>query len=201
MPTVVIPFAGIEGKTRLRTSKNDRRVVSLAMLGDVLEAAAAVGSPRVVTADDEGAAIARELGAELVQDPGSGQGSAVAAALVDLEGGPILIVNADVPCVRAADLNALLERTPATGTALVAARDGTTNALGLSAPGMFAPVYGPDSAARFAAHARALGEVVLADLRNLRDDVDTLEDLERLRSRCGARTRACLVELPVGASQ
>jgi 2-phospho-L-lactate guanylyltransferase len=202
MPTVVIPFAGVEGKTRLRASKHDRRALSLAMLGDVLEAAAAVGAPRVVTRDDEGAAIARELGAEIVQDPGTGQGSAVAAALADLEQGPILVVNADVPCVLPADLTALLERTPAAGTALVEARDGTTNALGLSAPEVFAPVYGPGSAARFAAHAQELGfEVVVAGLPNLVDDVDTLEDLERLRSRCGARTRACLVELPVGASQ
>ena len=202
MPTVVIPFAGVEGKTRLRASKHDRRALSLAMLGDVLEAAAAVGAPRVVTSDDEGAAIARELGAEIVQDPGNGQGSAVAAALADLEQGPILIVNADVPCVVPADLTALLERTPTAGTALVEARDGTTNALGLSAPEVFAPVYGPGSAARFAAHAQELGfEVVVADLPNLVDDVDTLEDLERLRPRCGARTRACLVELPVGASQ
>ena len=202
MPTVVIPFAGIEGKTRLRASKDDRRAVSLAMLGDVLEAAAAVGAPRVVTGDDEGAAVARELGAEVVQDPGTGQGSAVAAALADLERGPILIVNADVPCVLPADLTALLERIPAAGIALVEARDGTTNALGLSAPQTFAPLYGPGSAARFGAHARELGlAVVAADLPNLADDVDTLEDLERLRSRCGARTRACLVELPVGAPQ
>ena len=202
MPTVVIPFAGVEGKTRLRASKNDRRALSLAMLGDVLEAATAIGSPRVVTGDDEGSTIARKLGAEVVGDPGAGQGPAVAAALVDLEPGPVLVVNADVPCVLPADLMALLERTPAAGIALVEARDGTTNALGLSSPQGFAPVYGPGSAARFGAHARELGlAVVVADMSNLRDDVDTLEDLERLRSRCGARTRACLVALPVGVSQ
>ena len=56
MPTVVIPFAGVEGKTRLHTSRRARRVLSLAMLGDVLAAAAVVGAPRVVTADDEASA-------------------------------------------------------------------------------------------------------------------------------------------------
>ena len=33
MPTVVIPFAGVEGKTRLHASRRARRALSLAMLG------------------------------------------------------------------------------------------------------------------------------------------------------------------------
>jgi 2-phospho-L-lactate guanylyltransferase (CobY/MobA/RfbA family) len=52
MLTVVIPFAGVEGKTRLHTSRRARRALSLAMLGDVLAAAAAFGGLRVVTADE-----------------------------------------------------------------------------------------------------------------------------------------------------
>ena len=87
-------------------------------------------------------------------DPGGGQGAAVAAALAGLDPGAILIVNADVPCVLPDDLRALLAATPAGGIALVEAVDGTTNALSISAPGAFAPLYGPDSAARFQAHAR-----------------------------------------------
>jgi 2-phospho-L-lactate guanylyltransferase len=200
MPTVVIPFTGVEGKTRLHASRRARRALSLAMLGDVLAAAVAIGSPRVVTADEEAGAIARELGAELAADPGGGQGPAVAAALVGLEPGPILIVNADVPCVVPDDLRALLDATPAGGIALVEALDGTTNALGLSAAEAFAPLYGRDSAARFGAHAHDLGlEVVSVSVPNLADDVDTLDDLERLQLRCGPRTQACLVDLPVEA--
>src|SRR5947209_8242177 len=99
MTTVVIPFAGIEGKTRLHTSRRARRALSLAMLGDVLAAAAAVGSARVVTADPEGEAAALEHDAVTVADPGGGQGPAVAAALAGVEPGAILVVNADVPCV------------------------------------------------------------------------------------------------------
>jgi 2-phospho-L-lactate/phosphoenolpyruvate guanylyltransferase len=203
MPTVVIPFAGVEGKSRLHASKRARRALSLAMLGDVLEAAAGVGAPLVVTADDEAAAIARVLGAVTVADPGGGQGPAVAAALGgDLEPGPILIVNADVPCVRPADLRALLDAMPAGGIAFVEALDGTTNALSIAAPELFAPLYGPDSALRFRAHARTRGaDIVLVSLPNLTDDVDTLDDLERLQLRCGPRTQACLFELPVGALQ
>ncbi len=196
MPTVVIPFAGVEGKTRLHTSRRARRALSLAMLGDVLSAAAAVGPTRVVTNDAQAEALAEELGASPVADPGGGQGAAVAAALATLEPGATVIVNADVPCVVPDDLRALLAATPAGGVALVEALDGTTNALSLSAPEVFAPLYGPDSAARFRAHVEQLGlTVVGAAIPNLSDDVDTIDDLERLQLRCGPRTQARLAEL------
>ena len=70
---------------------------------------------------------------------------------------------------------------PDGGLALVAAADGTTNALGLPRPEVFAPLYGKESAGRFRAHAAALG-IELEDLAlaNLVDDVDTLNDLERV---------------------
>src|SRR5207244_2020829 len=131
-----------------------------------------------------------------------GQGAAVAAALADLDPGAILIVNADVPCVVPEDLRALLAATPAGGVALVEALDGTTNALSLPAPEVFAPLYGRDSAARFRAHVEGLGlTAVAAAVPNLADDVDTLDDLERLHLRCGPRTQARLAELPAGTAQ
>src|SRR3954467_4994795 len=99
MPTVVIPFAGVEGKTRLHASRRTRRDLSLAMLGDVLAAAAAIGSVRLVTADADAGSLAADQGAELVAAPGGGQGAAVEAALAGLEPGPALVVNADLPCV------------------------------------------------------------------------------------------------------
>jgi 2-phospho-L-lactate guanylyltransferase len=206
VPTIVIPFTGAEGKTRLHASRRARRALSLAMLGDVLAAATAVGSARVVTADAEGQAIAHELGAGTVEDPGGGQGPAVAAGLATLEAGPlgvgaILVVNADVPCVVPADLRALLAATPAGGIAFVEALDGTTNALSLPAPEVFAPLYGADSAVRFRARAEQLGlDAVSAVVPNLADDIDTLDDLERLQLRCGPRTQAVLQDLPAGVT-
>jgi 2-phospho-L-lactate/phosphoenolpyruvate guanylyltransferase len=201
MPTVVIPFAGIEGKTRLHASRRTRRELSLAMLGDVLAAALAVGTARVVTADAEGAELAREVDATVVEDPGGGQGPAVAAALAGLEPGAILIVNADVPCVVPNDLRALLAATPAGGIALVEALDGTTNALSISVAGVFAPLYGRDSAVRFQAHARELGlQPVSAAIPNLADDIDTIEDLRRLHLRLGPRSQVVLATLPVEAT-
>jgi 2-phospho-L-lactate guanylyltransferase len=194
--TVVIPFAGAEGKTRLHTSRRARRALSLAMLGDVLAACVAVGRARVVTADSDGASVARDSGAEVVEDPGGGQGAAVSSALAGVEPGAMLVVNSDLPCTVPADLRALLAATPAGGIALVEALDGTTNALSLSAADTFTPVYGRDSAARFHAHARELGlESVSVAVPNLADDVDTLEDLSRLHLRLGPRTQAALAEL------
>jgi len=194
--TVVIPFAGADGKTRLHESRRLRHELSLAMLSDVIAGATRVGAVRVVTPDPEGAAIARDAGAETVADPGGGQANAVEAALAGLDPGAILIANADVPCAVPADFRALLGATPAGGLALVEALDGTTNALSISAPSLFAPVYGPDSARRFMEHARTLGvDAVSAAVPNLADDVDTLDDLQRLHLRLGPRTQACVAGL------
>jgi 2-phospho-L-lactate/phosphoenolpyruvate guanylyltransferase len=189
MTTVVVPFAGSGGKTRLDAPQRTRRELSLAMLADVLAAAAAVGDPVVVTGDTGGEELAHELGAAAVADPGGGQGPAVLAALAQLRQEPLLVVNADLPCAVPADLRALLEATPPHGLALVEALDGTTNALGLSEPAVFRPLYGPDSARRFLA---LDVETVSVAVPNLAEDVDTLADLERLQLRCGPRTQACL---------
>jgi 2-phospho-L-lactate guanylyltransferase (CobY/MobA/RfbA family) len=131
-----------------------------------------------------------------VDDPGGGQGAAVSSALAGIEPGAMLVVNSDLPCAIPADLRALLAATPAGGMALVEALDGTTNALSLSAADTFTPLYGPDSAARFRAHARQLGvDSVSVAVPNLADDVDTLDDLSRLHLRLGPRTQAALAEL------
>jgi 2-phospho-L-lactate/phosphoenolpyruvate guanylyltransferase len=199
--TLVIPFAGIDGKTRLHASNRVRRKVSLAMLGDVLAAARSVGHVRLVTEDDAGADLGREAGAEIVSDPGGGQGPAVQAALAGLEPGAIVIANADIPCVLPDDFRALLAATPAGGVALVEATDGTTNALSIPAPEVFEPLYGADSARRFLARARELGlDAVSVAIPNVADDVDTLDDLQRLHLRLGPRSQMSLATIPAGAA-
>lgn len=196
MPTIVIPFAGPEGKTRLHESRRVRRALGQAMFCDVLSACVSIGRTRVVTPDEDAAAAAVEAGAEAVADPGGGQGLAVQAGLEGLDAGAILVVNADVPCVVPHDLRSLLAATPAGSLALVEALDGTTNALSLPAPVAFAPLYGHSSADRFRGHAASLGlEAVSVALPNLADDVDTMEDLTRVALRAGPRTQACLAEL------
>ena len=133
-------------------------------------------------------------GAEAVDDPGDGLGAAVAAGLA-LVDGHALVVNADLPCATPASLRLLA----AAGLALVEAEDGTTNALSLPDPSVFAPLYGPGSAARFRAHA-PFATVAIPELEA---DVDTGEDLERLRraartADARARRRARVIVLLSG---
>jgi 2-phospho-L-lactate/phosphoenolpyruvate guanylyltransferase len=161
---IVIPYAGSQGKTRLGDAREN---LSAAMLGNVLAVSSSVGRTWVVSPDPV-------EGAEWIRDPGGGQGAAVEAALREIGPGPVLVVNSDLPSVTADDLRALHDAIPQRGIALAPARDGTTNALGLSDTTLFAPLYGPGSAARFRAHAEHAVDVVRPGLR---DDVDTLADL------------------------
>jgi 2-phospho-L-lactate guanylyltransferase (CobY/MobA/RfbA family) len=139
--------------------------LALAMLADVTDAV-------------------NELAAEaLVVDGPGGQGAAVADALAGLRG-PVTIVNSDLPCATGAEIEELTAAAPA----IVVAADGTTNALALRDVADFVPLYGPGSAARFQEHLAA----VQLDLPGLRDDVDTWNDLERVRDRVGKNTRGYL---------
>jgi len=168
---IVVPYAGPGGKTRLELSPGEREELSLAMLGDVIAATTSVGRTWVVSPEPV-------TGADWIPDPGGGQGAAVEAALLELEPGAVLVVNADLPSLTADDLLALTAATPDQGIAIAAAKDGTTNALGLSDTMLFAPLYGEDSAARFRSHAERAGHAVVDVIRpGLREDVDTLADL------------------------
>src|SRR6185436_6038027 len=181
MPTVVVPFRRETAKQRLAPAPDEvRAALAQAMLEDVIAAGEQVGA--VVVADEPG-----------------GQGQAVEGALRRVEPGPVLIVNADLPCARPRDLLTLLGALPEGGMALVEAADSTTNALALAAPHLFAPLYGEHSADRFLARAERLGvPAVLAAIPNLADDVDTIADLERLEGRLGTRTAAALEVLRAG---
>jgi 2-phospho-L-lactate guanylyltransferase (CobY/MobA/RfbA family) len=175
--TIVIPYRG-DAKRRLASPV--RAAAAVAMLGDVVEAALPLGRVLVVT--DDAAVVPG--GAESVGDSGGGQGPAVAAVLTRISG-HVLVVNADLPLAT----TEVLRRLEGAGLALVESRDGTTNALSLPDPSLFAPLYGPGSAERFRAHA----PFVTVAIPELVEDVDTDADLERLAPVAGRRTRALLV--------
>ncbi|HST18702.1 MAG TPA: 2-phospho-L-lactate guanylyltransferase [Gaiellaceae bacterium] len=196
MATVVVPFRNRDPKRRLEPlGEAARDRLAAAMLADVIDSAQPVGRVIVVTSEPLEEA---PPGVRVVPDPRRGQGAAVQAGLDGaVEHGlpaPFLVVNADLPCATARDLLALAGAVPEHGLALVAAADGTTNALALSEARLFEPVYGPGSAARFA----ALAPSRMFEAPNLRDDVDTVADLARVASRLGPHTRRLYRSLRLG---
>ncbi|MFN2470713.1 MAG: hypothetical protein ABR583_06935 [Gaiellaceae bacterium] len=204
MTTVVVPFSGPRGKRRFAPLPPARRsALAHAMLADVLAAAVPVGRTLVVTPSDaeQAHAVADAAGAEVLEETGHGQSDAVSQALQTVRDGPVLIVNADLPCARPPDLLALLGLLPAGGLAIVEALDGTTNALALSSPRLWEPLYGAGSAARFLRYAEGLGlPAVAAALPNLADDADTPDALAVLAGRLGPHTAAALARPPAVAA-
>jgi 2-phospho-L-lactate guanylyltransferase (CobY/MobA/RfbA family) len=184
MPTFVIPYRGEDAKRRLEPlPQAARHALAQAMLADVVAACERAGGPVVVAREGD-------------------QGEAVESAIRGADSGPIVVVNADLPCAQPRDLLTLLGALPEGGLALVEAADGTTNALALASSSLFAPLYGDGSAERFRARAERLdAPAVTAEIPNLVDDVDTVSDLERLEHCLGPRTTAVLDELRAGLTR
>jgi 2-phospho-L-lactate guanylyltransferase (CobY/MobA/RfbA family) len=142
--------------------------LAAAMVSDVVDACRAAGAGDVLIAGAPG-----------------GQGEAIRGTLLE-HSGPVTIVNSDLPCATPEELRRLSASAPA----IVPARDGTTNAIALRDARQFVPLYGPGSAERYA----EVFQAELLDLAGLRDDVDTWDDLERVRDRVGSNTRRYLAE-------
>jgi 2-phospho-L-lactate guanylyltransferase len=182
--SVVVPFRAASAKSRLEALEEQARTDLVhRMLGKVIASATAIGPTILVTETDAACAraLASEHGVEVVDDPGEGQGAAVEAGLAAVTEWPALVVNADLPDVEPRDLLALLGVMPEDGIAIAPAPDGTTNALALARPGLFEPLYGPGSAARFRARAEERG-IDCAELTvpALARDVDTVAELEHM---------------------
>ena len=144
-----------------------------------------VGRTLVVTADPDAARLARAEGAGTVADhvPPRGMNAAVRLGTRSLAAGgaeAALILMADLPLARAADLEAVLGAAPpGRGVTLVPSRDGTgTNALLVRPPAALAPRLGPGSLARHRAGAARRGlRATVLERPALALDVDTPEDL------------------------
>jgi 2-phospho-L-lactate guanylyltransferase len=122
----------------------------------------------VVSPDAEVHAAARALGADALDDGGRDLSASVGLALERHASAPgVVVLAADLPHVTAADVRELIAH--AQPLALVAAADGTTNAIAASPPAAFRPSYGPGSAARHGGtRLRLVG---------IERDVDTPDDL------------------------
>ena len=190
----IVPVKGLNGaKTRLvpLLSPDERAELVRGMLAAVLAACAEgkfVSSTLVVTPEPELA----PAGVEVLLDPGEGHAAALASALADRRAANgALVVMADCPFATGRSLDRLVAA--AAPVALVPALDGGLNALALSSPRLFEPVFGvPDAATRTIERARTAGlEPALVDEPGLAFDVDRPVDLKRFHDGILSRAGAC----------
>lgn len=192
---LVVPVKRLAlAKTRLSSYGDGvRQELALAFARDVVAAALAAGSVAevVIVSDDPTArAVLIDAGARVVADlPDAGLNAALehGAAQVSSSYG-VATVSADLPALRADDLDAALAAMPANGRGFVVDVTGTGTTLLAAAPGIaLAPAYGPGSRD---VHLRS-GAVELPGGPGLRLDVDTPEDLAAaVRLGVGAATAA-----------
>ena len=202
MWSLVIPVKRLStAKSRLAPLPTARRAdLALAFVHDCVTAALAaplVSQVLVVTADDDAAEQLGRLGARIVLEPAPKHGSDRLNAAISHGAGrsrldrPDLRVGAltgDLPSLRTEELSAVLDLGTATeGRSFVpdAAGSGTTLLLGAE-DGNLDPRFGTDSRAR---HARSGAAELFGAGRSVRQDVDTLADLEAaLRLGVGVHT-------------
>jgi 2-phospho-L-lactate guanylyltransferase len=189
-------------------SEQERTEIARALLSDALGLCRSASLVRwwVVSADDDVARQARDLGLGVIEDRVDDLNGALAHAIgVARAAGAdsVTVLPADIPLARVEDVQDLLD-TGATSDVVVvpARRGGGTNALHLAPPEILSPRFGPGS---LSAHVEAAGRSGLRcsilELPRVALDIDTLEDVDDLlaapRSR-GGQTAAVLARLRAG---
>jgi 2-phospho-L-lactate guanylyltransferase len=181
-------------KQRLEASLSpgERRKLAEAMLIDVLVAlrrAQRVDEVLVVTGEPDAAALGQGYDAELLPDPHDA-GHSEAAKLgvreaVKRRAQRVLLIAADIPAIEPAAVDALVDLGgPPNDVIVVPDRHGTgTNALLLTPPAAIPPAFGPGSRERHVAAAeKARAKCRVEEPASITHDVDTMEDLDALRT-------------------
>jgi 2-phospho-L-lactate guanylyltransferase len=183
--TAVVPLKETpEAKQRLRVPSGLRTALALAFAADTVTALlesrhvhevvvvggrglapALLASPALHrVADVRGLNAAVEAGVRVARQR-SGRG--------------VLVLHADLPCLRAGEVDALLEQASPDAASALADADGDGTTALLLPPGVtLPPTFGPGSHAR---HLAAGARPVTGELASVRRDVDTVEHLETAR--------------------
>lgn len=202
MKALLIPIKDpTHAKTRLDKllSVEERRRLAWAMFEDVSRAVAAARKPdRVVMVTSFIPAIerARELGWEvLVEQSQTSESASVdwaSRALSERGFGIVMRLPADLPLVRAEDIDELLSiELDSPGALLVPSREGTgTNAIIRTPPTLFPSRFGPNSLALHQQEAARAGvECAIVNNPRIALDIDEPADVELLIEE-GGGTRA-----------
>jgi 2-phospho-L-lactate guanylyltransferase len=162
----------------------ERREIARALLEDALEMCVSTPFLRwwVVTADDAAASAARARGLDVVDDAGEGLNHALSTAVqaaTDAGATSVTIIPADVPLGIRDDIVDLLDTGATSDLVLVPApRDGGTNGLHMSPPGLVEPRFGPGSLQSYVELADRRGlRCSILSLERLTLDIDTMEDV------------------------
>jgi len=194
------PLAHAKARLAPVLSPEERRLLSLAMLTDVVRAAGELDVVWVLNSDDDAAEAARAAGGEPRADPAPGEGlnasldAATTQAIADGARG-VLVLSADCPAATRADIKAV-----AIGDGVVMAPDryGTgTNALWRSPPGAIHVSFGGNSRRSHTALAHVHHvPFAVQPLPRLALDVDRPSDLDDVWTLGpGDATRAALERL------
>ena len=160
-------------------SPEERRGLALATLGTVVRACLEAGlEPAVLTADEAVAAALDNRVQHIPESPGvEGLNAQLEQAIAGLD--EVVIVHADLPLARGAELRAIVEGSPpGPSITVVRSPDGGTNVMYLRPAGAIALSYGADSWRKHSEAAAASGiEVRTAMAPSLEVDLDTPADL------------------------
>jgi 2-phospho-L-lactate guanylyltransferase len=190
--------------------QSSRTELAHAMLTDVLEAIAAFGDDQVALATSDAFAIeiASQYGFEIIRDESNvSETDAIAMATRVCEARAIertLVIPGDIPLIEAADLRAIYDAAPETGSVLVPSKDKRGTNAALRRPAALFPLrFGNDS---FMPHlAAAIGtnkSCVVLSRPGIALDIDTPEDLRELGEAPGEKRSQVLArKLGFGAAR
>lgn len=195
LASIIVPVKDF-GRAKQRLAEalppEARRGLVEAMFRDVMGAvcgADLIGQTVVVTGEPTIGSLARQLGARVLPEPeGSGVNEILDRAVADLglpEHEAVLILAADLPLVTPEEVAALLAAVPGDAGVVVGRNlEGEgTNALLRRPPLAIPAAFGPGSFGRYLAAAMARNlPVRVLDLPGVALDIDTPQDLERLKA-------------------
>jgi len=194
----LVPVKGLTlAKQRLQQYLGPRREdFAFAMLNDVLDAldaSKAVSGIAIVTADQRVAALARQRGLLLVEEPGGCDMNAAIALGVEVirqnGGRRLVIIHSDIPLLTGTELDRLagifLDQAGSCAGEMIGISPSTdlggTNCLFLDARQAFEFCYGPGSFALHCASARSHDqEVISLDSPTVAMDMDEPKDVDEL---------------------